>query len=121
MIVWNESDRTEIQSVIAAQLQAFQEDDAEAAFELASPGIRDMFRTPKNFLRMVRESYPPVYRPRSVIFEDLVTLQDLLTQPVLLLGAEDTPVRALYVMENRSSSQWRITGCYLVPVAVPIG
>jgi hypothetical protein len=116
MMIWSEGDRSQIRSVIAAQLQAFQEDDAETAFEFASPGIQDMFRTPMNFLQMVRQSYQAVYRPRSVIFEDLVLLQDLPTQPVLLLSAEGVPVRALYLMENKTSGDWRITGCYLIPV-----
>jgi Domain of unknown function (DUF4864) len=116
MMVWTEGDRTQIRSVIEAQLQAFQDDNAEVAFEFASPGIQDMFRTPVNFLQMVRQSYQAVYRPRSVIFEDLVLLQDLPTQPVLLLSADGVPVRALYLMENKSSGDWRITGCYLIPV-----
>jgi Domain of unknown function (DUF4864) len=75
-----------------------------------------MFQTPMNFMQMVRQSYQPVYRPRSVVFEDLTLVQDLPTQPVLLLSPEGSPVRALYLMENRTTGAWRITGCYLVPL-----
>ncbi|MBE9028894.1 DUF4864 domain-containing protein [filamentous cyanobacterium LEGE 11480] len=115
-MIWTEVDRTAIRSVVEAQLQAFQQDDAEAAFEFASPGIQELFRTPTNFLQMVRQSYQPVYRPRSVMFEELTLLQDLPTQPVLLLSPDGDPVRALYLMENRTTGSWRITGCYLLPV-----
>jgi hypothetical protein len=113
---WNEGDRHAIRGVVSAQIEAFQRDDAEAAFKFASPGIQEMFRTPMNFLQMVRQSYQPVYRPRSVIFEELTLVQNLPTQPVLVLSPEGDPVRALYVMENRSTGAWRITGCYLVSI-----
>jgi ketosteroid isomerase-like protein len=109
-------DRSAIRAVVEAQLRAFQRDDADEAFDFASPGIQDMFRTPANFLRIVQESYLPVYRPRSVIFEDLTVLQQMPTQPVLLLSPEGIPVRALYLMEKHTSGRWLITGCYLVPV-----
>jgi hypothetical protein len=32
------------------------------------------------------------------------------------LSPEGDPVRALYLMENRTTGDWRITGCYLLPV-----
>jgi hypothetical protein len=51
-----------------------------------------------------------------VIFEDLKVLQQMPTQPVLLLSPEGIPVRALYLMEKHTSGRWLITGCYLVPV-----
>jgi hypothetical protein len=116
MMIWTEVDARAIRSVIEAQLQAFQRDDAEAAFGLASPGIQELFRTATNFMQMVQQSYQAVYRPRSVLFEELTLLQDLPTQPVLLLSPEGDPVRALYLMENRTTGDWRITGCYLLPV-----
>jgi hypothetical protein len=116
MKIWTEVDAVAIRSVVEAQLQAFQQDDAEAAFEFASPGIQELFRTASNFMQMVRQSYQAIYRPRSVLFEALTLVQDLPTQPVLLLSPEGDPVRALYLMENRTTGMWRITGCYLLPV-----
>ncbi len=116
MKIWSEVDAVAIRSVVEAQLQAFQRDDAEAAFEVASPGIQELFRTSSNFMQMVQQSYQAIYRPRSVLFEALTLVQDLPTQPVLLLSPEGDPVRALYLMENRTTGMWRITGCYLLPV-----
>lgn len=110
------ADRTEIRSVIEAQLQAFQNDDAEAAFGFASPSIREVFSTAKNFIQMVQQSYPAVYRPRSVIFEALTNLQGVPAQPVLLLSEAGVPVRALYLMEKQPDHSWKISGCYLTSV-----
>lgn len=111
-----DADRSAIRSVIESQLQAFQRNDACGAFDLASPGIREAFRTAESFMQMVKQSYPSVYRPRSVIFEELTQLQGMPAQPVLLLGEADVPVRALYLMEQQSDRDWKINGCYLVPI-----
>ncbi len=111
-----ETDRTAIRFVIERQLQAFQNDDATTAFSFASPGIQIQFETPENFMRVVKTAYPAVYRPRSVLFEDLTNMRGVLTQPVLLLDSEGVPMTALYLMENQPDRTWRINGCYLVPV-----
>jgi hypothetical protein len=111
-----ESDRAAIRSVIERQLQAFQNGDAMGAFAFATPGIQRQFGSSENFMRMVQTAYPAVYRPRSVLFEDLIHMKEALTQPVLLLDPEGVLVRAIYLMEKQPDATWRINGCYLVPV-----
>ena len=59
-----------IRDVIAAQLAAFQRDDAQEAFSLASPGIREKLGSPERFMAMVREQYQPVYRAKKVQFRE---------------------------------------------------
>lgn len=107
-----DTDRNAIRSVIKRQLEAFQKNDARGAFTFASSGIQRQFGTPENFMLMVKTSYPAVYRPRSVLFEDIITVQGTLTQPVLLLDSTGVPVRAFYLMEH-DQGNWRINGCYL--------
>ncbi|MBE9006770.1 DUF4864 domain-containing protein [Fortiea sp. LEGE XX443] len=116
----NESNSIAIRSVIEGQLAAFQKDDAQAAFSFASPGIHQQFQSPENFLRMVMLSYPAVYRPRSVVFEKITTIQDNITQPVLLLSPHGVPLRALYFMEQQPDNIWKINGCILVSVEAEI-
>ena len=110
-----DTDRAAIRSVIAGQLEAFQRDDAIGAFAFASPGLQMQFGTPENFMHMVTTDYQAVYRPRSVLFEDITTISGALTQPVLLLDSNGVPVKALYLMEQ-SDGTWKINGCYLVPI-----
>lgn len=110
------TDRAAIRSVIERQIQAFQKDDAEEAFTLASPGIQEKFGTPETFMEMVKTAYKPVYRPRSVVFEALKTWQGSPAQPVLLLGPNGVPIRAIYIMAKQPDGDWRINGCYLVLV-----
>ena len=109
------SDRVAIRSVVKRQLLAFQNDDAATAFSFASPGIQAQFRTPEKFMQMVKTAYKPVYRPRSVLFEDLTLVDGVLTQPVILLNAEGVPMLAVYLLEKQPEGTWRINGCYLVP------
>ena len=108
-------DRAAIRSTISSQLEAFQRDDADGAFELASPEIQALFGTVDNFMRMVRADYQPVYRPRSVLFGDLTTVDGLPTQQVMILSDKGL-VKALYLMQKQPEDSWRIAGCYLVPV-----
>ncbi|MDF2387111.1 DUF4864 domain-containing protein [Nostoc ellipsosporum NOK] len=109
-----------IRSVIERQLEAFQKDDAQGAFAFASPGIQEQFCTPENFMQMVRKHYPAVYRPRSVFFEKIISIQGNITQPVLLLSPHGVPLRALYFMEKQPDDTWRINGCFLVSVKAEI-
>ncbi|MEG3990024.1 DUF4864 domain-containing protein [Microcoleus sp. S28C3] len=112
----SESDRATIRSVVEQQLQAFQKDDAAEAFSFASPEIQQQFRTAENFMHMVKIAYEAVYRPRSVLLENLTTVEGIPAQPVLLLDLEGIPIRAIYLMEKQFDNSWRINGCYLVSI-----
>lgn len=109
-----DTDAINIRSVIEYQLAAFKKDDAQGAFAFASPAIQAQFVTPENFMQMVKTSYRAVYRPRSVFFEKITTIQGNITQPVLLLAPDGIPLRALYFMEKQPNNIWRINGCFLV-------
>jgi hypothetical protein len=111
--VLGDGERAAIRSVIERQLGAFQRDDASAAFGFASPSIQGQFETPENFMRMVRQGYRPVYRPREVTFGALVEIDGQIIQRVLLVGPDGVPVMALYMMQRQPDGTWRINGCIL--------
>ena len=106
-------DARAVREVIEAQLDAFQKDDAERAFALASPGIRLAFGTPENFMEMVRTSYPVVYRPKKVIFEAPAAFDGQVVQPVLMTDDEGQGWIALYPMQRQPDGSWRTNGCQL--------
>lgn len=110
------TDEAAIRSVIQRQLEAFQRDDAEAAFAFASPEIQAQFGTSANFIYCVKTGYAPVYRPRAVVFEDLTTIEGMPAQRVMLMGANQELVQATYLMQQQFSSDWRIHGCFLTPI-----
>ena len=60
-----------IQDTIRQQINAFQADDFTKAFSFASPTIHQLFGTPENFGKMVREGYPMVWHPSGVDMMEL--------------------------------------------------
>ena len=107
-------DAAAIRGVIARQLQAFEQDDGEAAFAFASAHIQQQFGDPVRFLNMVRRAYPAVHRPRSVDFSELLIGDGTVVQQVELVGPGGEAELALYSMQRDAAGQWRIDGCTLV-------
>ena len=109
------ADRQEIRTVIERQLDAFQRDDEVTAFSYASPGIRAQFKTPANFMQMVRASYQAVYRPRAVKFLEPAVIEGDIIQALQVVAPDGTVMVALYTMQRQPDGLWRIAGCMLVP------
>lgn len=115
------ADLMAIRQAIEQQIKAFQNDDAIAAFTQAAPGIQMQFGTAENFIAMVKAAYPPVHRPRSVVFEDLVQIEGLPAQQVMLMDQSGQLIRATYTMQQQRSGTWKIAGCYLTPIGFEQG
>ena len=110
----SERDQGAIQGVIQSQLAAFQRDDGVEAFSYASPSIRARFQTVENFMNMVRNGYPAVYRPREVEMLELKVRGSTVQQEVLFVGPDGGVVKAVYTMEKQEDGTWRISGVYLL-------
>lgn len=108
------ADKAAIRDVIQGQLEAFRRDDGDAAFGYASPMIQGMFGQPGVFMEMVRQGYPPVYRPRVFDFREIVELNGEIAQKVHVVGPDGRPVTAVYPMTQLPDGSWRINGCYLL-------
>ncbi|EDX87446.1 hypothetical protein S7335_5156 [Synechococcus sp. PCC 7335] len=111
-----EADREAIRQVISLQITAFQQGDVTTAFSQAAPGIQQQFATANNFAAMVEAAYPSVYRPRSVVFENVLKVDDLPAQQVMLMDQAGKLIRATYLMQRQWTGEWKIAGCYLTPM-----
>ena len=100
-----------VRSVVAAQLDAFANDDAARAFSYAAPGIQAMFQTPERFVAMVRAGYPVVYRAAGATFLVPQRLGDDIVQGVHLSDADGGVWLATYRLERQRDGAWRIKGC----------
>ncbi|MDO6725807.1 DUF4864 domain-containing protein [Cognatishimia sp. 1_MG-2023] len=99
----------EIQDVISRQIEAFQEDDVEAAYGFASPSIQNLIGSPARFGAMVRNGYPMVWRPSDFRFLELKELRGTYRQKVLFKDTHGVFHELEYQMlliEDR----WRING-----------
>jgi hypothetical protein len=116
-------------AMIDAQMAAFARDDGVAAFAFAAPSIQRLFATPDRFMEMVRASFQPVYRPRTVTYDAPIRVparggdgggdetsresNSAFAQPVRVTGPDGKPVLAMYHMEQQPDGSWRIAGVVL--------
>jgi uncharacterized UPF0160 family protein len=103
------SDKGKIQETISQQIGSFQTDDFEKAFTYASPSIKNMFGNYQNFGMMVRRGFPMVWRTKSVLFLDLLTVNDILVQRVMVTDLNDE-IHTLNYMMLETSNGWKIRG-----------
>lgn len=110
----DDGDRTGLRAVVGRQIEAFRSDDSMAAFALASPALREMFGSPDLFMRMVREGYRPVYRPRRYEFGEARDGAGGPEMAVRIDDADGVGWTALYSFERQPDGSWAISGCRLV-------
>lgn len=111
-----ENDKAAIRQIIEKQISAFQRDDSVEAFAIASEAIQQQFETPENFMNMVKQSYPAVYRPRSVMFRGFTTIDYYPAQIVILMDRHGELLQAVYIMKQQPDYSWRIHGCFLLSI-----
>jgi len=104
-----------VQATVRAQLAAFAGDDAERAFSYAAPNIRALFQTPENFMAMVRQAYPVVYRPADLRFLTPKSLDAAVVQPVHMRDAGGLSWLAMYTLQRQADGGWLISSCVLAP------
>jgi hypothetical protein len=101
-------------AIIERQLDAFARDDAEAAYALAAPTIKQMFADADHFMAMVRDHYGAVYRHRSVEFGAFKESDDEASLEATLVDNDNVVWTALYSFRRVSNGDWLISGCVLV-------
>ncbi|MDI9246381.1 DUF4864 domain-containing protein [Marinobacter sp. CHS3-4] len=101
-----------IQDTILSQIEAFANDDKDAAWAFASDGIKRQSGSVDTFYNMVKLSYQPVYKAASIEFLERIPHSDFHIQVVRLKGPQGKRWRAIYRME-RDGSEWRIGGVAL--------
>lgn len=107
----SEADAQKVQGVIVAQLAAFAEDDADGAFQTATPSVREAIGSSGRFLALVRGAYPMVYRPASVTFHKPEQDEGTMLQLVEITDTNSKAWLALFALELQSDASWRISGC----------
>ncbi|MGY6709839.1 MAG: DUF4864 domain-containing protein [Rhizobiaceae bacterium] len=102
------------QSTIQAQIEAFLAGDDAGAYSHAAPNIRRIFPNQDAFMRMVREGYPAVHRPRSFTFGTGESDgAGAVVQRVELIGPDGRGYEAVYTLELQPDGRYLITGVHL--------
>jgi Domain of unknown function (DUF4864) len=100
-------------AIVERQFDAFERDDAQGAYALAAPTIKDMFSDADHFMAMVRDRYPPVYRRRSAEFGAFKQSGDEASLEATLVDKDNVVWTALYSFRRAPSGDWLISGCVL--------
>ena len=109
------SDETDdIHQVITKQLEAFKRDDGMEAYSYAAPMIQEIFPSQENFMQMVKQGYPQVYRPRNYAFTSLERKSDGFAQMVMITDENGRIWNALYFMQRQPDGSWKIAGCQIM-------
>ena len=107
----SELEAAKVREVVVAQLSALAVDDADKAFETATPAVREAIGNSGRFLAMVRGAYPMVYRPASVSFHKPEEDEGSVLQLVEIKDERDKSWLALFALEQQPDHTWRISGC----------
>jgi hypothetical protein len=104
-----------VQQVVQQQMQALATHDAMQAFALADPDLRTQFGTAETFLATVREQYPMLIHPVSVLFLRPETDGAIAMQKVRLTDEAGSSWSLTYLLNRQQDNQWRISGCVVTP------
>lgn len=99
-----------VREVVQSQLQALASEDATKAFALADPALRTRFGSAEAFYATVREQYPMVLRPASVLFLRPESDGSVALQKVRLTDTEGFDWVVTYLLNRQDDRQWRISG-----------
>jgi hypothetical protein len=107
----SEAETQKVQHIIVAQFEAFADDDADGAFQTATPAVREAIGNSGRFLALVRGAYPMVYRPESVRFHKPEADEGTVLQLVEITDKDSKSWLALFALEQQPDATWRISGC----------
>ena len=110
----SEENALAVKRTVQSQLAAFAADDAHLAFSFAAPAIQKLFKTPDNFMTMVQQTYPVVYRPSNILFLKAKVLDSVVVQPVRFWDQGGEVWLAAYNLERQANGRWLITACVLM-------
>jgi hypothetical protein len=104
-----------VQQVVQQQMHALATQDAMQAFALADTDLRLQFGTADAFLTTVREQYPMLLHPASVLFLKPETDGTIAMQKVRVTDEHGSSWSLTYLLNRRQDNQWRISGCLVTP------
>src|SRR5579862_5866662 len=96
------------QAVIQRQLDAFKRGDAEGAFALASPALKENFADSDRFMEIVRAKYTPFFHRRMAEFGTLAINGDTAAQSVLIVDDESDVWTVVYELGRQPNGSWAI-------------
>lgn len=108
------ADAIAIHTVVQTQFDAFAQDDAVGAFELASLDTRTKVGSPDKFLHLVKKHYNPLYRHEMAVFSPPEVIEGETIQVVRVTTRDSHVWLAVYRMQREQDGSWKIDSCHLL-------
>jgi Domain of unknown function (DUF4864) len=109
--------KSAMQAVVGAQLDAFAAGRHDDAFSHAAPSIQALFGDVNNFITMVQKGFAPVYSHKSYNFGTSFSENGRFAQRVVIDGQDGKRYEALYTLQQQADGSWKITSCTLLEIA----
>jgi hypothetical protein len=109
--------RIEVQQTISKQIDAFLNDDADTAYSVAAPGIKNRYPDKDGFFAMVKKSYQPVYRVGNYAFGRYAEPDPgaMAFQEVYITSPDGKDWTAVYKLLHQPDGSWKIGGVGIFP------
>ena len=102
------------QQIVERQLEAFRRGDAEGAFALASPSLKENFSDSNSFMMIVRAKYAPFFHRRIAEFGTLAINGDTAAQSVVIVDEDSDVWNVVYELGRQPDGSWAINNCLLM-------
>lgn len=109
-----QEDRVAIRIVVESQLAALADDNADAAFALATADTRSKLGNSDTFLQIIKQQFEPIYRHQRAIFSAPEVIAGRMVQIVRLTDTNSAVWLAIYQMHKEADGMWKIAGCRLI-------
>ena len=109
----SESDKAAIRQLIEKQIQAFQQNNEEAAFSLTSPSIQGQFNS-SDFIAMIKTKYHAIVAPRSIMFRGFTLINNFPALVSMIMDQEGNLAQGIFIVQHQQDYSWRIHGYDLI-------
>ncbi|HLW91414.1 MAG TPA: DUF4864 domain-containing protein [Roseiarcus sp.] len=113
-VVAGEAGGIEAQAVVQRQLDAFKRGDADGAFALASPALKENFSDSGAFMEIVRAKYAPFFRRRMAEFGTLAIAGDTAAQSIVIVDEDSDVWNVVYELGRQPDGSWAVSNCLLM-------
>ena len=104
----------EAHALVQRQLDAFEHGDAEGAYALAAPGLRESYVDSRNFMEMVRVKYAPLIHRRATEFGIFAIDGDTAAQNLVLVDDDGGVWSVVYALTRQPDGSWLVGGVLLM-------
>ena len=108
------SDTTRANQTVQQQREACARAPVKAAYSYDSPSIKKIFQSYSDFEVMIKNSYQAVYRPKSVDFGVVQSVETGVVLKLYLVDPDGAFVTAEYELKKQDNNLWLISSCILI-------